>query len=194
MIGYRGCYRYISNPDLFGLELRALARVRERNPNLHLMIPFVRTRWELEKCLELVDASPLGASAACTVGDGRGALGGLLAARVRRHGRRRSVHRQQRPHPVDARRGPRLRPVRRAVRRVRRRRPRRDRPDHHHRPAPRHHRLAVRAGPVEPARLRRTPGADGHHVDLGHPDAAARTRRNVAAAERRLLLEAARGD
>ena len=60
MIGYRGCYRYVSNPDLFGLELAALARVRERNPNLHLMIPFVRTKWELEKCLELVDASPLG--------------------------------------------------------------------------------------------------------------------------------------
>lgn len=60
MIGYRGCYRYVSNPDLFGLELTALARVREQNPNLHLMIPFVRTKWELEKCLELVDASPLG--------------------------------------------------------------------------------------------------------------------------------------
>ena len=60
MIGYRGCYRYISNPDLFDLELQALARVREQNPNLHLMIPFVRTKWELEKCLELVDASPLG--------------------------------------------------------------------------------------------------------------------------------------
>ena len=60
MIGYRGCYRYVSNPDLFNLELAALARVREQNPNLHLMIPFVRTKWELEACLELVDASPLG--------------------------------------------------------------------------------------------------------------------------------------
>lgn len=60
MIGYRGCYRYVSNPDLFNLELAALARVRERNPNLHLMIPFVRTKWELERCLELVDASALG--------------------------------------------------------------------------------------------------------------------------------------
>ena len=60
MIGFRGCYRYISNPDLFNLELAALARVRERNPNLHIMIPFVRTRWELERCLELIDASPLG--------------------------------------------------------------------------------------------------------------------------------------
>ncbi|AKK28776.1 phosphoenolpyruvate synthase [Mycobacterium sp. EPa45] len=60
MIGYRGCYRYVREPDVFALELRALARVREQNPNLHLMIPFVRTRWELEECLSLVDASPLG--------------------------------------------------------------------------------------------------------------------------------------
>lgn len=60
MIGYRGCYRYVKEPDVFALELTALARVREQSPNLHLMIPFVRTRWELEQCLELVDASPLG--------------------------------------------------------------------------------------------------------------------------------------
>jgi pyruvate,water dikinase len=60
MIGYRGCYRYVREPDLFGLELEVLARVREETPNLHLMIPFVRTRWELETCLEAVDASPLG--------------------------------------------------------------------------------------------------------------------------------------
>ncbi|MEV6140210.1 phosphoenolpyruvate synthase [Nocardia sp. NPDC051990] len=60
MIGYRGAYRYIREPEMFALELAALARVRERTPNLHLMIPFVRTRWELEACLELVDTSPLG--------------------------------------------------------------------------------------------------------------------------------------
>ena len=60
MIGYRGCYRYIREPDLFRLELDLLARVREQTPNLHLMIPFVRTTWELEACLEAVDASPLG--------------------------------------------------------------------------------------------------------------------------------------
>lgn len=60
MIGYRGCYRYIKEPDLFALELQALARVREQSPNLHLMIPFVRTKWELEQCLSLVDKSPLG--------------------------------------------------------------------------------------------------------------------------------------
>ena len=60
MIGYRGCYRYVREPDLFRLELEILARVRDETPNLHLMIPFVRTRWELEACLELVDRSPLG--------------------------------------------------------------------------------------------------------------------------------------
>jgi pyruvate,water dikinase len=60
MIGYRGCFRYVKEADVFALELRALAEARAQTPNLHLMIPFVRTTWELERCLELVDASPLG--------------------------------------------------------------------------------------------------------------------------------------
>lgn len=60
MIGYRGCYRYVKEPDLFALELTALARVREHSPNVHVMLPFVRTRWELKECLTLIDASPLG--------------------------------------------------------------------------------------------------------------------------------------
>jgi pyruvate,water dikinase len=61
MIGYRGCYRYVREPDLFALELQVLARVREETPNLHVMIPFVRTKWELEACLEAIDHSALGA-------------------------------------------------------------------------------------------------------------------------------------
>jgi pyruvate,water dikinase len=60
MIGFRGCFRYVRDPELFQLELEVLARVREETPNLHVMIPFVRTRWELEACLELIDKSPLG--------------------------------------------------------------------------------------------------------------------------------------
>jgi pyruvate,water dikinase len=60
MIGYRGCYRYVTDPALFQLELDVLARVRERFPNVHIMIPFVRTLWELEACLELIDGHPLG--------------------------------------------------------------------------------------------------------------------------------------
>jgi pyruvate,water dikinase len=60
MIGYRGCYRYVREPDLFRLELDVLARVLEESPNIVLMIPFVRTAWELEACLDVVDASPVG--------------------------------------------------------------------------------------------------------------------------------------
>lgn len=60
MIGYRGCFRYVREPELFDLELQMLARVREECPNVVVMIPFVRTVWELERCLELIDASPLG--------------------------------------------------------------------------------------------------------------------------------------
>jgi pyruvate,water dikinase len=60
MIGFRGCFRYVRDPELFRLELEILARVREETPNLHVMIPFVRTRWELAACLEMIDQSPLG--------------------------------------------------------------------------------------------------------------------------------------
>jgi pyruvate,water dikinase len=63
MIGYRGCFRYTKEPDLFALELKALAEVRREYENLHLMIPFVRTGHELKACLDLVDASALGADA-----------------------------------------------------------------------------------------------------------------------------------
>jgi len=58
MIGYRGCYRYTDQPDLFNLELDVLGRVADSTPNLRLMIPFVRTAWELERCLNLVQAHP----------------------------------------------------------------------------------------------------------------------------------------
>ncbi len=59
MIGYRGCYRYVREPDLFNLELEALKRARAKFDNLYLMIPFVRTAWEFEACRRLVDASGL---------------------------------------------------------------------------------------------------------------------------------------
>jgi hypothetical protein len=32
MIGYRGCFRYVRDPELFLLELEILARVREETP------------------------------------------------------------------------------------------------------------------------------------------------------------------
>jgi pyruvate,water dikinase len=58
MIGYRGCYRYVREPDLFRLELDVLGAVATQTPNLRLMIPFVRSAWELEACLDIVAAHP----------------------------------------------------------------------------------------------------------------------------------------
>lgn len=62
MIGYRGCFRYVDQPDLFRLELDVLGRVAADTPNLRLMIPFVRTAWELERCLQIVQTHPTAAS------------------------------------------------------------------------------------------------------------------------------------
>jgi pyruvate,water dikinase len=59
MIGYRGCFRYVADPELFAVELLALHEARSKHDNLHLMIPFVRTEWELRECLDLVNRSPL---------------------------------------------------------------------------------------------------------------------------------------
>jgi pyruvate,water dikinase len=59
MIGFRGAYRYVRDPDLFCLELQALSRVRQDFGNLHLMIPFVRTGSELRACKRLIDAAGL---------------------------------------------------------------------------------------------------------------------------------------
>ncbi|MDH4148122.1 MAG: aldolase/citrate lyase family protein, partial [Acidimicrobiia bacterium] len=60
MIGYRGVFRYVREPDLFALELEALARARQISPNLIVMLPFVRTTWEVREALAAIDRSPLG--------------------------------------------------------------------------------------------------------------------------------------
>ncbi|HWA55006.1 MAG TPA: phosphoenolpyruvate synthase [Solirubrobacterales bacterium] len=55
MIGYRGALRYMHEPDLFELELRALERVwDEGHANVHLMLPFVRTPREAAFCREQI--------------------------------------------------------------------------------------------------------------------------------------------
>ena len=53
MIGYRGALRYMREPDLLGLELEAIARVWDAgHTNFHVMLPFVRTERELVACRE----------------------------------------------------------------------------------------------------------------------------------------------
>ncbi len=59
MIGYRGCFRYIKEPEVFNLELEAIKKVRASFNNLHLMIPFVRRLDEFGKVKELVETSGL---------------------------------------------------------------------------------------------------------------------------------------
>lgn len=55
MIGFRGASRYIANPEIFAMELKAIKNVWEKGyHNLHLMIPFVRTTWELIKIKEII--------------------------------------------------------------------------------------------------------------------------------------------
>jgi len=56
MIGYRGAFRYIKEPDLFKLELEAIKKVRDQgNKNLWLMIPFIRTIAEFETISKMVE-------------------------------------------------------------------------------------------------------------------------------------------
>ncbi|HEX7543145.1 MAG TPA: putative PEP-binding protein, partial [Patescibacteria group bacterium] len=60
MLGFRGAYRYIANPDVFEMELEALKKIWEKGyRNLHLMIPFVRVPWELIKIKQMVKKSGL---------------------------------------------------------------------------------------------------------------------------------------
>ena len=54
MLGYRGAFRYLANPEVFTLELRALKRVMDKYKNLYLMIPFVRSPEELGKVRRMV--------------------------------------------------------------------------------------------------------------------------------------------
>lgn len=61
MIGYRGASRYIKEPDLFGLELQAIKKVRDEYDlkNLWIMIPFTRTLEEMRQCKRLVEDAGL---------------------------------------------------------------------------------------------------------------------------------------
>lgn len=59
MLGFRGAYRYIADPDVFELEIAAIKRVREIYKNLWVMIPFVRSPEELLEVKRIMAASGL---------------------------------------------------------------------------------------------------------------------------------------
>ncbi len=56
MIGYRGAIRYLKEPEVFTMELKAIKKVREefKLKNLWLMIPFVRRVGELKAVKDLM--------------------------------------------------------------------------------------------------------------------------------------------
>ena len=54
MLGYRGAFRYISDPEVFNLELSAIKKVLVNHTNFRLMIPFVRSPQELSKVRRMV--------------------------------------------------------------------------------------------------------------------------------------------
>jgi pyruvate,water dikinase len=64
MLGYRGAYRYITDESVFGLELEAIKNVRNKlgYKNLWLMIPFVRTVEQMRKVKQIVAAHGLARS------------------------------------------------------------------------------------------------------------------------------------
>ncbi|MFC1789930.1 phosphoenolpyruvate synthase [Patescibacteria group bacterium] len=61
LIGFRGAYRYIADPEVFQLELQAIRNVRNKLgfKNLWLMIPFVRTPKELLEVKKIIVSSGL---------------------------------------------------------------------------------------------------------------------------------------
>jgi pyruvate,water dikinase len=59
MIGYRGASRYITDIDVFKLELEAIKKVRREHKNLWVMIPFVRTVDELVRTKKIMEAEGL---------------------------------------------------------------------------------------------------------------------------------------
>ena len=60
MLGFRGAFRYIANPEVFQLELEAIKKVFQNGyKNLQLMIPFVRVPWELIKVKDIIKKSGL---------------------------------------------------------------------------------------------------------------------------------------
>jgi len=59
MLGYRGASRYITDINVFKLELEAIKKVRQNYKNLWVMIPFVRTVNELARTKEIMESEGL---------------------------------------------------------------------------------------------------------------------------------------
>jgi pyruvate,water dikinase len=65
MLGFRGAFRYIHDPEVFKMELEAIKMVRNKmgHKNLWIMIPFVRTVAELIEVKKIINEAGLERSA-----------------------------------------------------------------------------------------------------------------------------------
>ncbi|HUS60357.1 MAG TPA: phosphoenolpyruvate synthase, partial [Nevskiaceae bacterium] len=63
-LGFRGAFRYLSDPAVFELELKAIKNVRNKHnlKNLWLMIPFCRTPKELQEVKKIIVSNGLNRS------------------------------------------------------------------------------------------------------------------------------------
>ncbi len=61
LLGYRGCFRYVKEPDVFRLECRAIRKVREefKLNNVHVMLPFVRTLEDFRNAKKILEEEGL---------------------------------------------------------------------------------------------------------------------------------------
>ena len=61
LIGYRGCFRYVKEPDVFRLECQAIKKVRNEYglKNVWVMLPFVRTVDEFSNAKRIMDEEEL---------------------------------------------------------------------------------------------------------------------------------------
>ncbi len=61
LIGYRGAFRYVKEPDIFRLECRAIKKVREEYglKNVWVMVPFVRTVDEFKQAKRIMEEEGL---------------------------------------------------------------------------------------------------------------------------------------
>ena len=61
LLGFRGAFRYVKEPDVFRLECRAIRKVREefKLTNVHVMLPFVRTLDDFRNAKKIMEEEGL---------------------------------------------------------------------------------------------------------------------------------------
>ncbi len=61
LLGFRGAFRYVKEPDVFRLECRAIRQVREefKLTNVHVMLPFVRTLEDFRNAKKIMEEEGL---------------------------------------------------------------------------------------------------------------------------------------